>query len=80
MQLRYILTTIVTLMMSLSLYAQRKVTIRGTVVDDNRQPIELATVGIEGESLVGTRTDLKGRYTLTCNTADSLTVVFSMVG
>jgi hypothetical protein len=70
----------VTLMMSLSLYAQRKVTIRGTVVDDNRQPIELATVGIEGESLVGTRTDLKGRYTLTCNTADSLTVVFSMVG
>lgn len=80
MQLRYILTTIVTLTMSLSLYAQRKVTIRGTVVDDNRQPIELATVGIEGESLVGTRTDLKGRYTLTCNTADSLTVVFSMVG
>ena len=80
MQLRYILTTIVTLMMSLSLYAQRKVTIRGTVVDDNIQPIELATVGIEGESLVGTRTDLKGRYTLTCNTADSLTVVFSMVG
>ena len=80
MQLRYILTTIVTLMMSLSLYAQRKVTIRGTVVDDNIQPIELATVGIEGESLGDTHHELKGGYALTCNTADSLAVVFSMVG
>ena len=79
MQLRYILTTAV-MLMGLALYGQRKVTIRGTVVDDNRQPIELATVGIEGMSLVGTRTDLKGRYVLSCNAADSLTVVFSMMG
>jgi len=79
MQLRYILTMLVALMV-LNLHAQRKVTIRGTVVDDNRQPIELATVGIEGMSLVGTRTDLKGRYSLTCNAEDSLTVVFSMMG
>ena len=68
------------MLMGLALYGQRKVTIRGTVVDDNRQPIELATVGIEGMSLVGTRTDLKGRYVLSCNAADSLTVVFSMMG
>ena len=46
---------------TLCINAQKKVTIRGTVVDDNRQPIELATVGIEGASLVGTHTDLKGR-------------------
>lgn len=63
-----------------SAQAQQKVTIRGTIIDDDRQPLELAMVSIEGESLVGTRADLKGRYELTCNSADSLVVVFSMVG
>ena len=71
--------TILTLMVSLATQAQ-KVTIRGTVVDDERQPLELVMVSIEGENLVGTRADLKGRYSLTCNTADSLVVVFSMMG
>ena len=67
-------------MVALCADAQQKVTIRGTVINDDRQPIELAMVSIEGETLVGTRADLKGRYELTCNSADSLVVVFSMVG
>lgn len=67
-------------MATLCANAQQKVTIRGTVINDDRQPIELAMVSIEGETLVGTRADLKGRYELTCNSADSLVVVFSMVG
>jgi len=37
-------------------------------------------VHIEGETLVGTNSDLKGHYSLTCKQADTLTVVFSMVG
>ena len=80
MKQRHIIVMMVMMLTTLCINAQRKVTIRGTVVDDNRQPIELVTVGIEGESLVGTHTDLKGRYELKCNAADSLTVVFSMVG
>lgn len=67
-------------MVFVSAQAQQKVTIRGTIIDDDRLPLELAMVSIEGESLVGTRADLKGRYELTCNSADSLVVVFSMVG
>lgn len=58
----------------------QNVTIKGTVVDDERNPVEMAIVRIEGESLVGTTADLKGRYSLTCKSADSLVVVFSMLG
>lgn len=58
----------------------QNVTIKGTVVDDERNPVEMAVVRIEGESLVGTTADLKGRYSLTCKSADSLVVVFSMLG
>ncbi|MBO4565240.1 MAG: carboxypeptidase-like regulatory domain-containing protein [Bacteroidaceae bacterium] len=80
MKIRHIITTLYTLMVFVSAQAQQKVTIRGTIIDDDRLPLELAMVSIEGESLVGTRADLKGRYELTCNSADSLVVVFSMVG
>ena len=80
MKIRHIITTLYTLMVFVCAQAQQKVTIKGTIVDDNRQPLELAMVSIEGETLVGTRADLKGRYSLTCNSSDSLVVVFSMVG
>ena len=56
-----------------------KVTIRGTVVDDEKSPIELAQVFIEGTTF-GTVCDLKGRYSLTCTTSDSLVVVYRMIG
>ena len=80
MKIRHIITTLYTLMVFVSAQAQQKVTIKGTVVDDDRKPLELAMVSIEGETMVGTRADLKGRYSLTCNSSDSLVVVFSMVG
>ena len=80
MKIRHIITALYTLMVFVSAQAQQKVTIRGTVVDDDRKPLELAMVSIEGETMVGTRADLKGRYSLTCNSSDSLVVVFSMVG
>ena len=55
------------------------VTIRGTVTDDKREPVELAQVHIEGTA-IGTVCDLKGRYSFTCATADSLVVVYTMIG
>lgn len=57
----------------------QNVVIKGTIIDDERQPVELASVHLEGQ-LIGASADLKGRYTLTCKEADSLVVVFSMVG
>ncbi len=80
MKIRHIITALYTLMVFVSAQAQQKVTIKGIVVDDDRKPLELAMVSIEGETMVGTRADLKGRYSLTCNSSDSLVVVFSMVG
>ncbi|MBR1378937.1 MAG: TonB-dependent receptor [Bacteroidaceae bacterium] len=58
----------------------QNVTIHGTVTDTERKPIEFASVHVEGATLVGTRTNLKGEYTLTCTSADSLTMVFRMLG
>ena len=55
------------------------VTIKGTVVDDEKSPLEMALVNIEGQ-LASTYADLKGRYSLTCKSTDSLVVVFSTLG
>lgn len=56
-----------------------RVTIRGTVVDDNKNPIELAQVRVEGTTS-GTVCDLKGRYSFTCESADSMVVIFTQLG
>ena len=71
----------VTLLLLLTANAgAQNVTIKGTVVDDERKPVELAIVRIEGQTLTGTTADMKGRYSITCKSADSLVVVFSMLG
>ena len=57
----------------------QKVTIKGTVTDYKDNPIEIAGVHIEGQA-TGTFTDLKGRYIFTCDSSDSLVVVYSMLG
>lgn len=56
-----------------------RVTIRGIVTDDKKAPVELAQVQIEGTA-IGTVCDLKGKYSFTCATSDSLVVVFRMIG
>jgi hypothetical protein len=53
--------------------------ITGTVTDENHQPVEFASVHIE-KQLIGTNTNLKGHYTLSGKTADSVRIVFSMIG
>ena len=71
----YILFTFTTLVTA----SAQKVTIKGTVTDYKDAPIEVAGVHIEGQA-AGTFTDLKGRYIFTCNSSDSLVVVYSMLG
>ena len=75
---RTLLYTLITLLALLELQAQ-KVTIKGTVSDDKGSPIEVASVSAEGQA-AGTFTDLKGRYAFTCDSRDSLVIVYSMLG
>ncbi|MCI6143391.1 MAG: TonB-dependent receptor, partial [Bacteroidales bacterium] len=62
-----------------SLAAQNRSRIFGRVSDDSGQPIELANVRVTGQG-VYTLTNLKGEYSLTCTSADTVTVIFSMIG
>ncbi len=73
--LLYILLT----SLALTTASAQKVTIKGTVTDYKDNPIEIAGIQVEGQA-AGTFTDLKGRYIFTCNSSDSLVVVYSMLG
>lgn len=55
------------------------VIIKGKVIDDQKSPLELAQVKVEGTGF-GTVCNLKGEYRITCESSDSLVVVFSMMG
>lgn len=70
---------IIVLLTALPALAQNNITISGLVTDENGAPIELATVHIE-KQLVGTITNLKGEYTISARSEDSVVVVFSMIG
>lgn len=54
-------------------------TLTGHVSDENGDALELATITIMPEMKVGF-SDLKGNYTITAHSADSVVVRFSMVG
>lgn len=62
-----------------SLWAQQRTRIFGMVKDDTGQPIELATVRVTGQNAL-TMTNLRGEYSLWCQSTDSVRVVFSMIG
>ena len=55
------------------------VTIKGTVIDDNKDPVPLTKIQVEGTGY-GTMSDLNGKYIFSCPTSDSLVVSFSMIG
>ena len=54
-------------------------TLTGRVVDEEQNPIELATVSCLEQGKV-TSTNLKGEFSIELNSADSVTVKFSMIG
>ena len=73
-----ILSLLVLVLMMLDANAQ-SVTIRGKVMDDKRAPIELAHVSVEGMA-AGAICDMKGKYQFTCESKDTMVIVFSMLG
>ena len=75
---RHIVTTLVLLVLSLSAVAQ-SFSLSGSVVDNDGNPIELATVACVHQAKV-TMTNLKGKFSLQLQSADSVIVRFSMVG
>ncbi len=57
-----------------SAYAQEQITVTGTVVDNNREP--LIGVSIASSAGTGTITDYDGKFTLTANRGETLTISY----
>ena len=77
---RYVILICATVLslLSMSLNAQT-FTLQGRVTDEKLSPIELATVSVLSQGKV-TLTSLKGEFSLTLHSADSVVVKFSMIG
>lgn len=78
LSIQHILATAVILLVALATNAQT-FTLTGKVIDEESNPIELATVSCLEQGKVAT-TNLKGEFTITLTTNDSVVVKFSMVG
>lgn len=59
--------------------AQEKVKLSGRVVDEEQSPLIFVTVKLENQA-VGTTTNLDGHYSFEFETADSVAVVYSLLG
>lgn len=75
-QMRHIIA-IILLMYAANAYSQA--TIKGKITDENRSVLELVNVRVEGRN-IGTTSNLKGEYKLKVPTADTITLVYSMLG
>ncbi len=71
------ITLVIMLMVGVITTAQT--TIKGTVVDENSQPILGANITLEG-ARVGTVTDFDGRFSLTIENSPPFTIIVSNVG
>lgn len=56
-----------------------RVTLKGRVIDEQNEPVSFCFVRVEGHAK-GTTADIDGKYTLSFNSADSVVVIYSMVG
>ena len=65
---------------STSLHAQEGITVKGTVVDSDGEPLIGATVAVKGRPSVVTVTDIDGNFTLSKVPSQSSTLVFTYVG
>ncbi|SIT81199.1 TonB-dependent receptor [Pontibacter indicus] len=59
-------------------FAQQGI-VKGTVLDQNRQPLEMATVGVRGRTL-GVQTDAQGRFSLKVPAVEDLVLVVRFLG
>lgn len=53
--------------------------LKGRVTDENQHPLPFASVRVEGQ-MVGTTTNLEGQYTISFTSADTVRIVYSMMG
>ena len=67
------------MMLTLTVSAQQGIIAKGTVVDENGEPIIGASVLLKGKSSVGTITDFDGNFSLTVPSQNSV-IVISYVG
>ena len=74
---QYIIALLFALVCALSAMAQ--VEISGKITDDKDNPIEFATVRVQGTA-IGTLSNLKGEYSLTVAQRDTLMVDVSCLG
>ncbi len=63
-QIAKILIIVCTLLTPSLLWAQQRVTVKGTVSDASGQPVPGAVIMLDGQTSVGTMTDENGRYVL----------------
>lgn len=74
----YRFTTIIcTLLCVVTLNATVRIT--GLITDENNEPLEFATVRIEGTA-IGTTSGLDGRYTVSAPDADTIRVIYTCIG
>lgn len=59
--------------------AQGRAKISGTVSDENGEPLEIVNIHVE-KQLTGTVSDLKGNYSISVASRDSVVLVYSMLG
>lgn len=74
-----ILLTVLLLLLPAGLQAQQRTRIFGVIKDDQGAPVELATIRVTGQNAL-TVSNLKGEYSLWCTSADTVRVVYSMIG
>ena len=74
-----IYTTLLALILLSTGAVAQKVTFKGRITDENHNPIEIASVGVSGASK-GTVADLNGNYIFTCESSDSIVLIYSMIG
>ncbi len=55
------------------------VQLKGRVVDENQEPVAFCIVKVEGQPL-GTTADVNGHYKLSFTTADSVAILYNMMG
>ena len=71
---------LLSLLLALPLAAQnRRTRVFGIVKDSEGKPIELATIQVKAQGVM-TLANLKGEYSLWCESQDSVQVVYSMIG
>lgn len=76
--MRYIILSVMVMMAGCRVFADG-FTLTGRVVDEENNPIELATVSCMEQGRM-VMTDLKGEFSISLSSGDSVVVKFSMVG